>query len=156
MGRRTAFLCWLFCCLAFNNRVRGIEPLSVSSNQRYLVDSQGRPVFLQGDAAWSLVTAVNLNDAQTYLEDRAERSFDAIIVSLIEHFYNGPTTVDGEYPFANSSNPDFTQLNDAYFDHAEAVIAAAEERGIYVLLALPTWDTPTLPTAGMTMSLRTA
>ena len=36
-----------------------ITQLRVSANRRYLVDQSGVPFLLQGDAAWSLIVALN-------------------------------------------------------------------------------------------------
>lgn len=35
-------------------------PLKVSANRRHLVDRNGRPVLIQGEAAWSLITGVTI------------------------------------------------------------------------------------------------
>ena len=108
--------------------------LSVSPNGRYLVDGAGRPFFLTGDAAWSLIAQVSQKDAELYLEDRAERGFNLVMVNLIEHEFcsDPPRDHDGDLPFTGAP---FTTPNEAYFAHADAVIAAAGARGITVLLA---------------------
>ena len=74
-------------------------PLKVSENRRYLVDQKGHPFLIHGDTAWSLITAVTKEEAVRYLDDRRDKGFDAIIVNLIEHFFNGPIDRDGEGPF---------------------------------------------------------
>jgi hypothetical protein len=42
-------------------------PLKVSANRRYLVDRNGRPVLVQGEAAWLLVVGVTKLEAERYL-----------------------------------------------------------------------------------------
>jgi len=66
-----------------------VYPLAVSASRRYFVDQNGAPVLLHGDAAWSLITALTKPEAEAYLEDRRRTGFNAIIVNLIEHKFNG-------------------------------------------------------------------
>ena len=91
-------------------------PVRVGPTRRYLVDRHGAPWLLHGDTAWSLITALRREEAERYLADRAALGFNAIIVNLIEHKFNGPATREGLLPFARPG--DFSALVDAYFDHA--------------------------------------
>lgn len=107
-------------------------PLKVSENRRYLVDQKGHPFLIHGDTAWSLITAVTKEEAVRYLDDRRDKGFDAIIVNLIEHFFNGPIDRDGEGPFTTPG--DFSKPNEKYFAHADWVLKQAQEKGIVVFL----------------------
>jgi len=60
-------------------------PIGVADNRRYLVDHAGRPFFLHGEAAWSLISATKREDVELYLSDRRARGFNAISVVLIDH-----------------------------------------------------------------------
>ncbi len=60
-------------------------PLRVSANRQHLEDSTGAPFLVVGDTAWSLVAQLNETDIERYLDDRAARGFNAIIVNLLEH-----------------------------------------------------------------------
>ena len=60
-------------------------PLRVSADQRHLEDQAGRPFMVVGDTAWSLVAQLSADDIERYLDDRARRGFNAVIVNLIEH-----------------------------------------------------------------------
>lgn len=108
-------------------------PLKRSENHRYLEDQQGQPFFLHGDTAWSIITGVTKQDAEFYLEDRRRQGFNAVIVNLIEHKFNGPANRDGEQPFLVEG--DLATPNERYFNHAEWVIRKAADKGILVLLA---------------------
>jgi hypothetical protein len=108
-------------------------PLQVSANRRYLVDQRGVPFLVHGDTAWSLITALTREEAGQYLADRQGKRFNSLIVNLIEHKFNGPVNRYGEGPFTTPG--DFTTPNEAYFAHAEWVIAQAAKHGIQVLLA---------------------
>lgn len=110
-------------------------PLHVSANRRHLVDERGAPFLVVGDTAWSLFTQLTEREAREYLDDRRQRGFNALIVSLIEHKFStkAPATIEGVQPFLAPG--DFPQPNPAYFDHAHHVIELAHKRGISVWLA---------------------
>ncbi len=116
-------------------------PLAIGPTGRTLVGQEGSPFFLSGDAAWSLVAQVSQQDAVAYLDDRRQRGFNGVLVSLVEHEFatNAPANFYGEAPF--NGRP-FTNFNEAYFDHADAVISAAAQRDIVVFLfpAYLGWD----------------
>ncbi len=110
-------------------------PLSISPDRRRLVDADGRPFLVQGDAAWSLVANLTYEDAVRYLDDRRAKGFNTVIVNLIEHLFSRdpPRDLAGREPFSTPGN--MATPNEAYFDAAERVLAACAERGIAVLLA---------------------
>jgi hypothetical protein len=107
--------------------------LRVGADRRHLVDAGGEPVLIHGDTAWSLITALTEHEIDSYLRDRHEKGFNAIIVNLIEHKFNGPATRAGETPFAQPT--DWTTPNERYFAFADNVLRRAGELGIRVFLA---------------------
>jgi len=107
-------------------------PLKVSANRRYLVNRNGLPVLVQGEAAWSLITGVTKQEAERYLDDRRRKGFNAIIVNLIEHKFQGPVNREGEGPFTTPG--DFATPNEKYFAHADWVLRQAADRGMAVFL----------------------
>lgn len=109
-------------------------PLRVATAGRFLEDADGRPFLLGGDAAWSLIAALGLDDARFYLEDRRARGFNAILVSLLEqHFSRSPPqNAAGDAPFLMAN--DYRTPNPVYFDHAERVLRLARDKGLLVLL----------------------
>jgi hypothetical protein len=110
-------------------------PLSVSPDRRRLLDADGRPFLVQGDAAWSLIANLEYADALSYLDDRRAKGFNTLIVNLVEHLYskNPPRDLAGRAPFVTPG--DMSTPSDAYFDAAERVLDACAERGIAVILA---------------------
>ncbi len=88
-----------------------------------------------GDTPWSIFTAITKADAEAYLEDRRQRGFNAIIVNIIEHFFNGPVNRDGQAPFTKTGAVyDFSKPNDAYFAHVDYVLGLARDKGMLVLM----------------------
>ena len=109
-------------------------PLHVEAGKRYLIDAQGRPFFIVGDAPWSLMVGVTRAQADQYLEDRRAKGFNTVLVNLIEHMYapNAPANLLGDRPFLIPG--DYATPNEAYFANAEYVIGKAAEKGMLVLL----------------------
>ena len=130
MRAATIFLCAAVASVALAGDL--LYPLKVGPTKRYLVDRNNHPVLIHGDTAWSLITAVTKAEAEQYLENRRQKGFNAIMVNLIEHKFNGPATREGEQPF--SAPGDFSTPNEKYFAHADWVIRKAAEKGIAVFL----------------------
>jgi hypothetical protein len=109
--------------------------LSVGPTHRYLIDTEGRPTFLNGDTVWSIVVSVLPADFDAYFADRASRGFNAVIVCAIEALFGPdvPRTVDGLEPFLTTS--DLRTPNPQYWERVDAVLDAAAAHSIYVLLA---------------------
>ncbi len=109
-------------------------PVRVSANGRHLVDVGGAPFLLSGDTPWSLIVQVTKTEAEQYLENRRQKGMNAVIVNLLEHKFSSsaPNNRAGDGPFTTPG--DFSTPNEAYFAHADWVIAKAAEKGILVLL----------------------
>lgn len=131
-------------CMALAGQVPALDasaqeirwPIAVSEDKRRLVDASGRQFLLIGDTAWSLLAALPKDDTLRYLDDRAARGVNAILVNLIEHRYSPHAppwrNAEGHLPFADPD--DFPRIEEAYFRHVDWVIARARERGIALLL----------------------
>jgi hypothetical protein len=110
-------------------------PLKVSADGRRLLDQNDRAFLVVGDTPWSLMTALTKAEAESYLEDRRQRGFNAIIVNIIEHFFNGPVNKEGNAPFGKSGTIyNFAQPNEAYFAHVDYVLNLARSKGLLVLM----------------------
>jgi hypothetical protein len=111
-----------------------VYPVKLGPTGRYLVDQNDVPFLLVGDAAWSIIAQLSLAEANTYLANRRQHGFNTILVSLIEHAFadNPPANYAGVLPFTGRP---FATPNEAYFAHADAILQAAEQAGIVVLLA---------------------
>ena len=109
-------------------------PLHTEAGKRYLVDANGQPFFVHGDTPWSLIVQLTRAETDQYLADRRQKGFNTILVNLLEHQFsaNPPNNAYGAGPFTVPG--DFSTPNEAYFAHAEYVIAKAAQEGILVML----------------------
>ena len=109
-------------------------PLRAETGKRHLVDATGKPFFMNGDTAWSLIAQLRKEDVEIYLQDRKARGFNTILVSLLEHQFatNAPANIHGDRPFL--SDNDFSKPNEAYFKYADWVLQRACDLGFTVLL----------------------
>lgn len=110
--------------------------LEVSSNKRFLVTTDGKPFFWLGDTAWELFHRLNREEADKYLQDRAEKGFTVIqAVALAELDGLHSPNPYGEIPLEND---DPTKPREAYFKHVDYIIDKAAQLGLHIAL-LPTW-----------------
>lgn len=138
-------------------KVAGPEPLRVHEAGRCLVDSQGRPVFLLADTAWSLSLRLDREQIASYLRHRRAQRFNAVtfVVYSPGHPDLDPsdTTPYGQLPFRKVDGKDdpmqpiISPGNDPgqrdeydYWDHVDFVIEELGRLGMYAI-ALPTWGT---------------
>jgi hypothetical protein len=113
-----------------------LQPICVSEDGRGLATASGRPFFWLGDTAWELFHRCTLAEAEQYLENRRRKGFTVIqAVALAE--FDGLHTPNpaGALPLHDD---DPARPNDAYFQHVDAIIRLAADKGLYVGL-LPTW-----------------
>jgi hypothetical protein len=108
-------------------------PLTVAAGGHGLVDQNGVPFLMTGDAAWSLIAQLSDEDADLYLQNRKQMGFSTILVNLIEHEFsaNAPADIYGISPFTGSP---FITPNPAYFAHVDHILQSAAQKGILVLL----------------------
>ena len=99
--------------------------LKVSDNKRFLVTADGKPFFWLGDTAWELFHRLNREEAERYLQNRAERRFTVIqAVALAElDGLNDPNAYGqrplvGQRPGAARTRP--------YFEHVDWIVSAGQ------------------------------
>src|SRR5215471_20114416 len=81
-------------------------PLHPSSNGRYLVDQNGTPFFMVGDAAQSAAAAPTVAQFQMYVDTRVSQGYNTININFVEHHYapNPPADRDGNQPFTTTGD----------------------------------------------------
>jgi hypothetical protein len=113
-------------------------PVSVATDQRSLLDADGRPWLMVGDAGWSSLVMLDAPAQDEYFDGLAAHHFNTVLVNVIENTYSDhpPFDASGRPPFVGEmyrSAPD-----EAYWAGFDRYVAAAAERGI-TLLAAPTY-----------------
>ena len=127
----------LTACSADGDGAGGsIYPLEVGSSGRYLVDQQGNPFLIIGDAPQALMINASVSEARTLLANRASHGFNSVWIMLICNAYSGgrsdASTYDGLVPFTIPGDLAFP--NQAYFDRCDQIIQAAADLGLNVIL----------------------
>ena len=107
--------------------------LRVSANGRYFVDEMGKPFFWLGDTQWQLSRDVPMADVCEILTRRKKQGFSAFQVMMTGVGEGLLPSLEGHKPWLND---DPATPNDAYFKHVDAVVAAAGEVGMILVLGV--------------------
>jgi hypothetical protein len=122
--------------------------LVISENGRYLATDRSDPFFWLGDTGWLLFSKLSRDETVMYLDDRREKGFNVIQVSLV-HDMNRCVSFYGDSAVTNhrldqplvteGSSPDDPEQYD-YWDHVDYIVKLARERGLYLAM-VPVWGT---------------
>jgi Protein of unknown function (DUF4038)/Putative collagen-binding domain of a collagenase len=142
------------CVLALAGHASAVTfPVSYSSNSRYLQDATGAPFPILGRTGW-FITSLSQADYQIFLDDSVAKGHSAIEFHVVNHDPRGnnePRAGNGALPFSkrldggtwtgaltysniNNEAPDFTQPNEAYWTHVDALLAYAESHGLLAFM----------------------
>jgi hypothetical protein len=114
-----------------------VFPLSIDASGLFLKQADGTPFILLGDTPWSL--AVNCSNAQidSYLNDRAAKGCNAIMINAVEKGYSSQTpiyrNVDGVDPFTVMSPVNWT-LNSSYWNRVDYIVNECKARGMVCII----------------------
>ncbi|HUO24393.1 MAG TPA: DUF4038 domain-containing protein [Candidatus Aquilonibacter sp.] len=109
--------------------------MTLDPTGRFLINSiTGKPVFITGDAASSLIVQLDNSDAELYLSDRASRGFNYVWSLAADNYYqaNAPKNYYGDSPF---DGPDFTHEDPRYWAHVDYILQRAAVHGITIALS---------------------
>jgi hypothetical protein len=122
-----------------------ITPVPLHVDGHWIRRADGTAFLVNGDAAWSLVVQLSRPETTRYLEDRAARGVNVVLVNLVEHELSGhsPAWLNayGHPPFASRlwrGGLDFTDPSEEYWSHVDWVLREAERVGITVI-AVPAY-----------------
>ncbi len=111
--------------------------ISVHSGGRYLL-KDGTPFLLHGDTCWSIVGQLTNAEIDTYLDDREEKGFTAVLLSAPEGYYTSQTpsynNVDGVAPFTTMSPVAWQSPNNTYWNRVDYVVNGAKLRGMVCII----------------------
>jgi len=135
LNKRTFILSSMILLIASFNIVWS-KSLKVSQNGRFLQYDDGKPFFYLGDTAWELFHRLNRQQADKYLENRAEKGF-TVIQAVVLAQLNG---LDEPNPYGALPliDKDPQKPNEAYFEHVDYIVRQANKLGL-VIGMLPTW-----------------
>jgi len=123
----------LLCCAA-TAAPAADHRLRVSEDGRFLVKADGAPFFWLADTAWQVFHRLSREEADLYLKNRADKRFTVIQAVAVMDSLTRPN-VYGHVPFADG---DPALPSEAYFQHVDYVVNAAQSLGMYTGL-LPVW-----------------
>ncbi|MDZ4778883.1 MAG: glycoside hydrolase family 140 protein [Planctomycetia bacterium] len=141
---------WLLgaCCLLFVASFQAsgfgqIMPrLKVSDNHRHLQTTDGEPFFWLGDTAWELFHRLNREEADAYLDLRAQQGYTVIqAVAIAELDGHSDPNPYGHLPLVelDPARPAVVEgAQNDYWDHVDYIVEAANRRGMYIGF-LPKW-----------------
>ncbi len=116
-------------------------PIKASTNQRYLIDQNGIPFLIVGDAPHAMFANISVADARAYIADRAAYGINALWCELLVNTYVGGrpdgSTYDGIKPFTRNLPEgyyDVTSPNPEYFTRVDQMISIAASYNIVILL----------------------
>lgn len=117
-----------------------VWPLRVSTNGRYLVDTNNKPFMWQGDTAWLLCGKCTREEVTFYLDTRLSQGYTVIKFAPMflpngKDSWSSFTNRYGANLFTGSS---ILNLNEAYFTHVDWVVNEIESRGMFPAM-FPTW-----------------
>ena len=89
---------------------------------------------MTGDSAWSLFAQPTLEEARNCLQDRADRGFNLVVATLIEHEFatSAPGNANSGLPFIGDP---FTTPSEACFAHDDSIVEFASSLDIVLFLA---------------------
>lgn len=136
LSKAILYLVFLIIALMVNSHFIQAQKLRVSEDQRFLVNEDGSPFFYLGDTAWELFHRLNREEADFYLENRAEKGF-SVIQAVVLAELDGLKTPNryGDVPLIDM---DPAKPNEAYFEHVDYIVEKAESLGMFIGM-LPTW-----------------
>jgi len=119
--------------------------IKVHPNGRYFTRQNGEPFFWLGDTGWLLLTRLNREEAERYLEDRRRKGFNVIQVMLLHSLSATNVYGDSALTARNVAMPKTTPGNAFtdkeqydYWDHVDYVAGLAAAKGICLAL-VPVW-----------------
>lgn len=118
-----------------NQNQKYVFPISIKPEQTYFSDANHKPFLWLGDTCWRLFWEYTLEEAQTYLENRAKQGFSVIQVQLLPQYFH-QCNRRGHKPFLVEGN--LHSVNPIYFDEVEKVLQYGKKLGLNFAIA-PIW-----------------
>lgn len=119
--------------------------LSLAENHRYLQTEKGEPFFWLGDTGWLLFTKLNRDEANKYLDNRAEKGFNVIQVMVLHtleacNIYGDSALINSNIaaPLTSEGNLFDDSLQYDFWDNVDYIVELAASKGLYMGF-VPVW-----------------
>ncbi|MBV5314645.1 MAG: pectate lyase [Prolixibacteraceae bacterium] len=110
-----------------------VQKLSVSENGRFL-NLGDQPFFWLGDTGWLLLSKLNREETEKYLEDRKQKGFNVIQVMVLHSL--SAVNIQGDSALVRKNIG--TPKNGGYWENLDFAIDLAENKGLFLAL-VPVW-----------------
>ncbi len=110
-----------------------VFPVKVSDNGRYIVDSNGKPVFWMGTTQWQIFREYTLDEARVILEKTRSNGFVFIQTMLMGVGDGTQPNVQGHKPWIND---DPLTPNEEYFKNVDSVVRIARDNNLIFSVTL--------------------
>ena len=130
----TIFVFFLFLPTQVCEAVNWPLKLCGSGVGAYLCDQDNIPFPVVGMSAWSLSGQATPEEVTTFLDDRYEKGYTAILLNAQEKYFadNAPSNYNNDPAFSDITSWNTYQA--AYFDNLEDLLTKARNRDIVVFL----------------------
>ena len=107
-------------------------PLRASGNNRYFVDQNGTPFFLNGDAPWDMPAGLSYTDSKRYIDNADSNGFTFVVVRMITKRFtsHAPNNAYDVPPFTGAIFR--STINEPYWKHVDSVIGYCATKNIVV------------------------
>jgi Protein of unknown function (DUF4038)/Putative collagen-binding domain of a collagenase len=141
-------LTFFLCATIAHAQSHPLPQLQVAPDKKHFQTSDGKPFFWLGDTGWFLFIKLNREESLRYLDTRQQQGYNVIQVMVLHDLKHAVNRYgDSAITNNNAATPITTPGNDPskpdeydFWDHADFVIDAAAERGLYMAL-VPVWGT---------------
>jgi hypothetical protein len=141
----TALIAMLSFSCTTSNEESNMSKLLMSGNRRFITDENGNPFFWLGDTGWLLFSKLSRQDAEKYLENRSQKGFNVIQVTVLHTLDVVDVYGDSALVNKNISLPKVTPgiafedpVQYDFWDHIDFIVDMAAEKGLYMAL-VPVW-----------------
>lgn len=117
----------------------GTSIINVSSNGRYFVDQNDKPLFWQGDTEWELFHLFTAQDADTMLQKRRDQGFNVVQVMITGLYFAEWEATKGLKPWNAApawldDNP--LTPNEEYFKRVDEIVAIAARYNMVLVIGV--------------------
>ena len=108
-------------------------PVKVVPGQHYFSDANGRPFFWLGTTQWELFRGYSREDARATIERCHANGFTVVQVKLLGQGDGSRPNFYQQAPFLDD---DALKPNEKYFENVDAVVKAARENNLAILMTV--------------------